>query len=195
MASQSDEPDDPVLTRYLDLSNGQIGSSIHTRLSGADDDDVVNAKYYTTFKLSHQVREAGYLEAYLALRVVNLYYARTASDEWGFSSYTLSQFTQPQLRILAPDGTWEIKSRLLYNYIEDDHKAFPFVEWVFPSSDIHWFHCRSDQLYSAGDWVLLEAALQNVSWFTADDYSITTASDVDLRLDRVAVRSYSPVIY
>jgi hypothetical protein len=187
--SRSDEPDDPVLTRNLDQSNGQIGSSIHTRLSGADDDDFVNVDYYTAFKLWHQVRETGYLEAYLAFRVTNLNYSRTTSDEWGYSSFMLSQLTRPQLRILAPDETWEIKTRLLYYIWEYDQKAFPFVEWVFPASDIHWFYFKSDQRYSAGSWVLLEAALQNIAWFKANDYSITEANDVDLRLDRVAVRS------
>ncbi|MCP4263201.1 MAG: hypothetical protein GY774_37685 [Planctomycetes bacterium] len=187
--SRSDEPDDPVLTRYLDQSNGQIGSSIHTRLSGADDDDFVNVDYYTAFKLWHQVRETGHLEAYLAFRVTNLNYSRTTSDEWGFSSFVLSQFTRPQLRILAPDETWEIKSRLLYNIFEHDQNVFHFVEWVFPTSDIHWFYFKSDQRYSAGSWVLLEAALQNIAWFEANDYSITEVNDVDLRLDRIAVRS------
>ncbi len=186
---RSDEPDDPVLTRKLDRNNGQIGSSIHTRLSGADDDDFMNVDYYTAFKLWHQVRETGYLEAYLALRVTNLNYSHTASDEWGFSSFNLSHFTLPQLRILAPDEMWEIKSRVLYNYFEYSRKAFPFVEWFFPASDIHWFYFKSDQSYLAGSWVLLEAALQNVAWFVANDYSITTGSDVDLWLDRVAVRS------
>lgn len=192
--NRSDEPDDPVLTRILDQSKGQIGSSIRTRLSGADDDDFVNVDYYTAFKMWHQVRETGYLEAYLALRVSKLNYSRNASDEWGFSSFTLSQFTRPQLRILAPDETWEILVRLLYNYFEYERKAFPFLEWVFPANDIHWFYFKSDKIYSAGSWVLLEAALQNIAWFEANDYSITTVNDVDLLLDRVVIRSVSEVI-
>ena len=37
--SRSDEASDPVLAQHLDPITGQIGSSIQTRLSGADDDD------------------------------------------------------------------------------------------------------------------------------------------------------------
>lgn len=186
---RSDEPDDPVLTRSLDQNSGQIGSLIQTRLSGADDDDFMNVDYYTAFKLWHQVRETGYLEAYLALRVTNLNYSRTADNEWGFSSFWLGQLTFPQLRILAPDETWDIKTRSIYGINESDRGTFPWVEWEFPPSDIHWFYVRSDQCYTASSWVLLEAALQNGVFYTANDYSITTTNDVELVLDRVAVRS------
>jgi hypothetical protein len=39
--------------------------------------------------------------------------------------------------------------------------------------------------------VLLEAGIMNTTWFECDDESITTADDIELRLDRIMVRSCS----
>jgi hypothetical protein len=64
--SRSDEADDPMLARYLDTSNGHIGSSIRTRLSGADDDDFVTVDYYTSLNVWHTALATGVLEGYIA---------------------------------------------------------------------------------------------------------------------------------
>lgn len=186
---RSDEPDDPVLARYLNINNGQIGSSINHRLKGADDNDFVNGVYYTAFQIWHQVQSDGQLEAYLALRVNDIAYSQKASDEFGWSNFTQSQFTRVQLRILGTDENWEKKTKLLYHHFEWTMGVPINQEWLFPRNDIHSFYLKSDKIYSAGSWVLLEAAIDNYSWFEANDYSITTTNNVNLVMDSVAVRS------
>ncbi len=186
---RSDEPDDPTLARYLDSNNGQIGSSINTRLNGADDNDFLNAQYATGFQIWHQVRSHGPLEAYLALRVNDIEYSQKASDEFGWSSFIQAQFTRVQLSILGTDENWEIKAKPLYNHFEHDFGIAINQEWLFPKNDIHSFYLTSDKIYSAGSWVLLNAVVDNYSWFEANDYSIKTTNNVNLVMDNVAVRS------
>jgi hypothetical protein len=66
---RSDEPDDPVLDRYLDTGTGHIGSNISVRVSGADDDDSLQADYYTALNVWHTTLATGVLEVYLAFEV------------------------------------------------------------------------------------------------------------------------------
>ena len=115
---RSDEPDDPVLKRYLDQNNGRIGSSISTRLKGADNDDFLNAEYYTALKIWHQVPVTGKLVVYLALRFSESTYSGSVVDEFGFSSATLNQWAKPQLRVLDPDGNWDIQTTSMFNVLK-----------------------------------------------------------------------------
>jgi hypothetical protein len=39
---------------------------------------------------------------------------------------------------------------------------------------------------------VLEAGVRNVTWFQANDMSVTMEDDLDLRLDRTMVRSLPP---
>lgn len=190
----SDEPDDPVLTRYLNQNNGRIGSSISTRLKGADNDDSLNAEYYTALKIWHQVPAAGKLEVYLAIRFAKSTYSGSIVDEFGLSDATLNQWAQPQLRILDPDGKWDIQTSSMFNILRTVHggESKLWTTWdkeVSTPNDIHWYYFKTDRSFSAGSWLLLEAAIKNVTWFLSDDESITTLSDLDLHLDRVMVRS------
>jgi hypothetical protein len=43
--------------------------------------------------------------------------------------------------------------------------------------------------FAQGSALLLEAGVHNMTWFFADYESIKTADDLDLRLDRIMVRS------
>lgn len=187
--NRSDEPDDPILARYLDNNNGQIGSTINTRLKGADDSDFLNAQYATGFQIWHQVQVDGPLEAYIALRVNDIAYSQKFNDEFGWSSFTQSQFTRVELRILGTDEDWEIKIESLYNHFEIPRKVIITKEWLFPRNDIHSFYFKSDKIYAAGSWVLLNAVVDNYSWFLANDYSIETTNNVNLVMDKVSVRS------
>jgi hypothetical protein len=205
---RSDEPDDPTLTRHLDQNNGRIGSSINTRLAGADDDDFLRADYYTALKLWHQAPTMGQIEVYFALRFIESTFSGSIDDEFGFSDYVLFQWAQPQARILAPDDSWDTQFRGMFNIATRDPAVRGFTlispplptitfedskrRWeneVFPPNEVHWYYFKTDQVFSAGSWLLLEAAIQNFIIFTSNDTSITTFNNVDLRLDRVAVRT------
>jgi hypothetical protein len=186
---RSDKPDDPILARYIDSNNGQIGSSINTRLKGADDSDFLNAQYATGFNIWHQVRADGPLEAYIVLRVNDIAYTQKADDEFGWSDFTQSQFTRVELRILGTDENFEISNKVIYNHFEHDDGVAINHEWLFPRNDIHSFYFKSDKIYAAGSWVLLNAVIDNYSWFKANDYSIKTTNNVHLLMDQLSIRS------
>jgi hypothetical protein len=66
------------------------------------------------------------------------------------------------------------------------------VSWnnyVSAPRDLHWYFFRTTIPFEQGRVILLEAGVRHMTWFTANDESITTADDLDLRLHQIMVRS------
>lgn len=190
-AEWSDESDEPALDRHLDPTTGQIGSSIRLRVKGADNSDDSSAEYYTTNKLWHQTTAAGQLEGFMVLgRRTAARFEAKVSDEFGFSTATMIHGCNPQLRVLDPDETWDIQSNFIWG--KADFTWGDGVSWEehpIRGKNIHWYYFKTERSYSAGAWLLLEAALLNWAWFEADDMSVTLDNDLDLSLLSVRVRS------
>ena len=188
--NRSDEASDPVLARHLDPLTGRIGSSIQTRLSGADNDDFLNADYYTALNVWHTALATGPLEGYLAFEFSVSTYSGQVSDEFGFSDATYSQFARARFRAADPQGPLDTQESRIFNLIDtvwgDDDW---WSNYVAVPRDLHWYYFRTAASFAQGSALLLEAGIWNVTWFTSDDESITTADDLDLRLDRIMVRS------
>lgn len=187
---RSDEADDPVLARYLDSATGRIGSSIKTRLSGADDDDAVDVEYYTGLSVWHTTLGQGQLEGYIAFEFRTSTYSGQVRDEFGFSDATFSQWAKARLVAVDAQGPTETTHSIVFNYIDvawGEDKSWDRI--VFRPGDIHWYYFRTTAGFEQGRAVILEAGIQNVTWFTANDQSITTADDLDLRLERIMVRT------
>ena len=193
---RSDEADDPILTRYLDTATGHIGSRIATRLSGADDDDFLNVDYYTSLNVWHTVQASGPLEGYVAFEFNASPYSGKVQDEFGFSNATFSQFALARLRAADPQGPTDIQDGRVFNFIDTDWgDGRSWNNFVSAPQDRHWYYFRTAVGFEQGRAVLLEAGILNTTWFTANDESITTTDDIDLRLDRIMVRSCpGPVI-
>jgi hypothetical protein len=194
--SRSDEADDPVINRYLDTATGHIGSSIRTRLSGADDDDDVYVDYYTSLNVWHTTQGTGVLEAYLAFEFNASPYSGKVTDEYGFSNATFQQWGGARFRVADTQGAFESLEHRVFNYIGtawgDDET---WSDQVFHPRDRHWYYFRTTVGFLQGSAVVLEAGIRNTTWFIADDQSIRTMDDLDLRLDRIMVRSCpGPVI-
>lgn len=161
-------------------------------ISGADDDDFLNADYYTSFRIWHQAIATGPLEAYLAFKFVTSTYSGQITDELGLSNATVNQWARSEFRVLAPDGIWDFQVSRMFNVLEVVWGGD--VSWdnfVAAPNDIHWYYFRTSRSFTRGDQLLLEAGIRNLTWYTADDESVATADDLDLRLDRVLVRSRS----
>lgn len=188
--SRSDEASDPMLARYLDRITGQIGSSIQTRLSGADDDDFLNAEYYTSLNTWHTALAIGPLEGYLALEFRTSTYSGQVSDEFGFSNATFSQFARARFRVLDSQGPLDTQESRIFNVIDTDWgDGASWSNYVSVPRDVHWYYFKTAASFDQGSALVLEAGVWNISWFIADDESITTVDDLDLRLDRIMVRS------
>jgi len=186
----SDEASDPVLTRYLDMATGECGSAIETRLSGADDDDELAVDFSTALRVWHTAQATGPLEGYIAFEFNNSTYSGTVSDEWGFSDATFSQFARASLRVLNTDGVIDEFESRIFNFIDTVWGSDTFWNnFVSMPRDIHYYYFRTEAVFAQGSSLLLEAGVRNVTWFFANDQSIKTADDLNLRLDRIVVRS------
>lgn len=188
--NRSDEPDDPLLIRYLDTADGHIGSSISTRVSGADDDDSLRAEYYTGLNVWHTTLASGVLEAYLAFEFNASPYSGKVTDEFGFSDATFQQWAGARLRVIGTHGDSETLESQILNHVDTawgEDKSWN--KYAFTPRDRHWFFFRTSLGFQQGEAVLVEAGILNVTWFTCNDQSVTTFDDVDLRLERIMVRT------
>ena len=187
---RSDEASDPVLTRYLDMATGECGSAIETRLSGADDDDEVAVDFTTALRVWHTAQATGPLEGYMAFEFNNSTYSGTVSDEWGFSDAIFSQLARASLRVLNTDGVIdEFESRMFVFIDTDWGSGTSWNNFVSMPRDFHYYFFRTEAVFAQGSSLLLEAGVRNMTWFFANDESIKTADDLNLRLDRIVVRS------
>ena len=188
--SRSDEASDPVLTRYLDSYTGHIGSAIETRLSGADDDDFVEAEYYTALHAWHTAQATGPLEGYLAFEFNNSPYSGKVSDEWGFSNATFSQLALARFQLADTQNVLSTQDSRIFVFIDTDWgDGTSWSNFVSPPRDLHWYYFKTEASFAQGSALVLEAGIWNSTWYFADDESIKTANDLDLRLDRIMVRS------
>lgn len=187
---RSDEADDPVLARYLDPVSGQIGSSIRTRVSGADDDDSISADYYTSLNAWHTALETGALEGYLVFEFRRSTYSGDISDEFGFSSVLYTQAASARMRVLDAQALLDHQESQMFGFTE-----FLYCEedlWkkqIAVPRDFHWYYFRTGASFNQGSTVLLEAGIMNTTWFKCNDYSVTIEDDIELRLDRLMVRT------
>ena len=189
--SRSDEADDPELTLYLDMATGECGSAIKTRLSGADDDDDVTVDVLTGLRVWHTAQATGPLEGYIAFEFNTSTYSGTVSDEWGFSDATFSQFARASLRVLNTDGVIDQFESRIFNFIDTSWggSGTSWNNFVSTPRDIHYYYFRTEASFAQGSSLMLEAGVHHMSWFIANDMSIKTADDLNLRLDRIVVRS------
>lgn len=182
--------DTPVLSRYLDAATGRIGSSIKLRVGDAGDDDRASADYYTGINVWHTAQVTGPLEVFLAFEFAVSNNSGTVRDEFGFSSATCHQWAGARLLAMDPLGSSEEQEKRILGMIDvfwgEDGDWDDFAEYP---RDIHMYHFRTAATFQQGRSVLLEAGIENLSWFRANDERVTMADDVDLRLDRIMVRS------
>ena len=187
---RSSNPDNPVLARHLDNATGRIGSSIQTRLSDADDDDFLTAEYYTALNVWHTALASGPLEAYLAFEFNTSTYSGEVKDEFGFSDATYTEWARARFLTLDSQGLSQTQESRIFNTIDVDWgDGDSWSNYVFTPRDIHWYYFKTTASYDQGTSILLEAGIRNMTWFEANDESVKTAVDLDLRLDRIMVRS------
>jgi hypothetical protein len=182
--------DVPELSRYLDTATGRIGSSIKSRVSGAGDDDSLVADYYTGLNVWHTAQATGPLEVYLAFEFTTSTYSGKVRDEFGFSSAVWQQWAAANFLALESQAQFDKQeSRLLVKvdtaWGDDDD----WSDYAEKPRDIHYYYFRTAATFEQGTSLLLEAGISTHNWFEADDESITLVEDVDLRLDRIMVRS------
>jgi hypothetical protein len=187
---RSDEASDPVLARHLDRTTGQIGSAIQTRLSGADDDDRLYAEYYTALNVWHIALATGPLEGYFAFAFRTSTYSGQVSDEFGLSHATYIQHAFADFQVLDSQG-W-LDTQWSHMFTVADSASGEDAYWngyVAAPNDVHWYYFKTPASFAQRSALVLQAGIGNMTWFLSDDESITTADDLDLRLDRIMVRS------
>jgi hypothetical protein len=138
----------------------------------------------------HVPQGSGPLEIYVAFEFNNSPYSGKVRDELGFSDATYSHWAKARLKAADTAGRLEIQDSLIFNYINvawgsDD-------DWdrkVATPRDRHWYYFKTTSTFDQGTPVLLEGGVHHMAWFEANDESVRLTSDMDLRLDRIMVRS------
>jgi hypothetical protein len=187
---RSGQPSDPVMAGYSDSATGRIGSTIRTHLEDAGDDDHLNAQYYTGLNVWHTALAAGPLEGYLAFEMRASTYSGSVRDEFGISDATFNQWARARLQVVDPQGTTDTQESRIFNVIGTDWgDGRSWDDYVASPGDLHWYYFKTAANFGQGSALLVEAGIWNVTWFLANDESIDTVDDIDLRLDRIMVRS------
>lgn len=195
--SRGDEADDPILSRVLDSGTGRIGSSVATRLGGADDDEFVSANYYTSLFAWHTALSTGPIEGYLAFTFNRSPYSGDVQDEFGLSHAIWNQWARARFRVVDSQGLSDTQEAKIFNVIDHtrDYEWGNDDGWesqVAAPGDVHWYHFKTDESFAKGSSLLLEAGVWNYTWFDADDTSVSTLADLDFTLDFIKVRSCPP---
>jgi hypothetical protein len=81
-----DEPYNPSFCRHLHPVSGELGSYIHTHVSGADDSDFAYVRYRTAMPFWHWMPAAGLVEVWMQMQSISTPYAGYLRDEWGWSN-------------------------------------------------------------------------------------------------------------
>ena len=195
---RTSNPQNPVLERYLDTATGRIGSRVETKVSGADDDDTLTAEYYTGLNVWHTPLAAGALEVYLTFEFASSTYSGKVTDEFGFSNVTYSQYAIAQMTAMDSQDPNQADrpESVIYGFAkflwgEDDD----WSKQVASPRDQHSYYFRTAASFERGSSVLLEAGVRHGAWFWANDESISTFANLDLRLDRIMVRSCADIFF
>ena len=181
----------PTFTHSANPVTGLLRSGIRIRVSGAGDDDRMAAEHEAGFTTWHTTLESGHIEGFMVFefRQQGIYQGEI-SDEFGFSDGLRSQGAVAVLRVYSltqPMETLEshIFGETEFHWAEEDL----WIRGIGNARDLHSFYFRTANSYPQGAPLVLEAGIWNWAWFHVNDMSIDMTNDLDLRLDKVMVRS------
>lgn len=181
----------PTFTHSADEQTGLLRSGIRIRVSDAGDDDRMAAEHEAGFTTWHTTLESGHLEGFMVFEFrQQATYQGEISDEWGFSDGLRSQGAVARLNAYSSTRPVEridghIFGETEFHWAEDDL----WIRGVGNARDLHWFYFRTANTYPQGTPVVLEAGIWNMAWFHVNDMSIDMSNDLDLRLEKIMVRS------
>src|SRR5688572_7826713 len=196
---RTSNPRVPVIERYLDSATGRVGSRIRTRVDDADNDDRVYVEYHTGFNVWHTPQMNGPLEVQLTFGFTNAVFEGEVFDEmWAFSDVTHVQFAQARMRATDSqdpnqydDALRHIDDVVHYDWGEDHL----WLEPIASPFETRSYRFRTAATFYQGSPVVLHAGVRHVTRFEADDQSVVTHANIDLKLARIEVRSCQPDIF
>ncbi len=188
---KTDEPSYPTFARYLDAASGEIGTSTHIQVTGADNSDKSFVRYRTGIRFWFRLPAAGMAEVWLHMQCINTTYSGYFYDEWGISWAACNQESHAYLRVIVPEPDVTLppsrKSTIL-----DYRKTGRMASWVreiADPGDSRWCHLFSVDVYPGGTWLLLEVGTEEWNEFWTNDVSIRSNLWLRWFLKRVYVRS------
>jgi hypothetical protein len=181
----------PTFTHSANATTGVLRSGIRIGVSGAGDDDQMSAEHEAGFTTWHTTLESGRIEGFVVYEFrQRAIYKGEISDEWGISDGTRSQLARARIRVYANSGPVETLESLIFGETEfhwgDDDL---WSRGVGNARDLHWFYFSTTRSYPQGSPIVLEAGIWNAAWFQVNDMSIDMTNDLDLRLDKIMLRS------
>ncbi len=181
----------PTFTTSANPATGVLRSRIRARVSDAGDDDQMTAEHEAGFTTWHTTLESGRIEGFAVFEFRQRGNHRgEISDEWGFSYGIRSQSAVARLRVYANAGPAETLDSLIFAETEPhwgDQDSWNHV--TGNPRDLHWFYFSTTRTYPQGTPLVLEAGIHNLAWFQVDDMSIDMTNDLDLRLEKIMLRS------
>jgi hypothetical protein len=172
----------------VDRSTGVIGSRVYTVVTEAGDDDHFGGTYYSAFRTTHTTLATGVLELHLEFETRALRMWGRMTDEWGWSNAQFLQRASAWIRVISaahPD--------------EAQYGSIMKAEGVSWGEDQRWdvidtangqsHDFRTATSYPKGTHLFIETGVSNETQLDTNDTSVIMTADVDLRLDRLRVRS------
>ena len=189
---------EPVVDRYLDTSNGRLGSSITTKILEAGDDDDLYVEYRTGFMFTHTPQIDGVLDVTLTFKFPSFVMSGQVRDEWYASSAMHQQYVRAQLRVT--DVQWpsvfearEYRIGGVAGYSDGDNASWPPTT-IISAAETRTYQFTTGTMFRQGAPVAIEAGITHVTMLAMDDMHGTTDADVDMRLTGITVRSCPPTI-
>ncbi len=181
----------PTFTTSANPGTGVLRSRIRARVSDAGDDDQMTAEHEAGFTTWHTTLESGRIEGFAVFEFRQRgNYRGEINDEWGFSSGIRSQSAVARLGVYANAGAAETLDSLIFAGIEPHWgEGDSWNHATGNPRDLHWFYFSTSRAYPQGAPLILEAGIHNVAWFSVDDMSIDMTNDLDLRLEKIMLRS------
>lgn len=189
---------DPVIDRYLDTSNGRLGSIIETRILESGDDDRVYVEYRTGFTLQHTPQIDGVLDVKLTFAFPNTAMSGQVRDEWYSSEAMHQQYVRAQLRVTdiqSPSLSEAMEYGIggIAGYSDGDSDSWP-PQPIVSSAETRTYELTTGTIFRQGSPVTIEAGITHVTLFNTDDMHGSTDADIDMRLTSIAVRSCQNII-
>lgn len=181
----------PSFTTSANPATGVLRSRIRARVSDAGDDDQLTAEHEAGFTTWHTTLEDGRIEGFVVFEFRQRGIHRgEISDEWGFSNAVRSQSAVARLRVYANSGPVETLDSLIFAETEPHWGDADFWNHATGNPrDLHGFYFSTTRTYPQGTPLVLEAGIHNLAWLQVDDMSIDMTNDLDLRLEKIKLRS------
>jgi hypothetical protein len=139
---------DPLLSRWMDSTTGEVGSHERVWDTDASDNSYVHIDYRNRVGVFFEMPVTGLVECYVELQNISSYHQVIHEDEFGFSSGTARVGSRITLQVVSPVASNETSAIAF----EVWRSGRDFTDWDYGYTlgSTYWAHLFSDRIYTTG---------------------------------------------